>query len=396
MILRISIGGFPLSQGTQDALLALRDDRLLFRCDFDIQTGGMDTALSYLTERKTPNLLIIETDIAQDQIFSQLEQLANVCDPETRLILISPHNDIQLFQDLINNGVSDYIVAPVTPDKIRESISKVYQGLSAESDGRIIAFMGTAGGVGSSVLAHNTALELANEFDAKSVIIDHDICFGTAALNFNLQPRQTVADALGQMTRVDTDLLDQYMTLYEDTVSLLASPASLISGTEFTPELFDNLLKSIRPMGDFIILDLPHVWAPWLNDALAAADELILVARPDLTNLRNAKSMVEFIGPKRGVDAPTRLVLNQMGAPKRGDLTEKDFKDAVAMSPAAIVPYDAENFGKALNTGEMLTSVAPKSKVTTEIRKLAHIISDKEAAVKEDKKSIFSFFKKSK
>ncbi|NQV99804.1 MAG: AAA family ATPase, partial [Rhodospirillales bacterium] len=378
MILRISIGGFPLSQPTQDAIEALREDRLLFRSNFDIQVGGVSTALSYLADRTTPNLLIIETDIAKEQIFSQLEQLANVCDPETRLILISPHNDIQLYQELIDSGVSDYLVSPVTSEKIRDAISKAYRGMEAMSDGRIIAFMGMTGGVGSSVLSHNTALELATLYNAKSVVIDLDIPFGTAALNFNLQPRQTIADALAQAGRVDKELLDQFFASYEESVSLLASPASLSSGIQFTQETLDNLLGSVRPMGDFLILDLPHIWTPWINDALAAADELIIVARPDLTNLRNTKNMVEYIGPKRGLDAPVRLVLNQMGVPKRGDLAEKDFKDAVALSPTAIIPYDVDAFGRALNAGEMLSVASPKGKATLAIRELAQVISGRQ------------------
>jgi pilus assembly protein CpaE len=394
LILRISIGGFLLGQETQDALNALKEDRLLFRCSFEVEGGGIDTAVANLAERTTPNLLIVETNVARDQVFDQLELLANVCDPQTRLILISPHNDIDLFQELLNSGVSDYLVSPVSSERIRDSISKVYRGSEAQSDGRVIAFMGMAGGVGSSVLAHNTALELATIYDSKSLVVDCDINFGTAALNFNQQPRQTIADALTQFDRVERDLLDQFLTSYEDTVSILASPASLTSGAQFTPEKFDGLLNSIRPMADFIILDLPHLWATWVNDALAAADELIFVAHPDLTGLRNTKTMIEYIGPKRGVDAPTRLVLNQMGASKKGELTQKDFEDAIAMTPAVTVPYDSATFGKALNSGEMLPVVSAKSKAVLAIHELAEMVSDKQVVDEKKKSSMFSLFKK--
>ena len=176
----------------QEAISSVQDDRLLFRSAFDVQEGGMDKALTYLSDRKTPQLLIIETDAPKEQIFPQLEELANICDPDTKLILISSHNDIQLFQDLINSGVSDYMLSPATPEKIHDSISKVYSGMDTMSDGHMIAFMGVSGGVGSSVIAHNTALELANQYDKKSVVLDLDINFGTAALNFNLQPSKVL------------------------------------------------------------------------------------------------------------------------------------------------------------------------------------------------------------
>jgi len=75
---------------------------------------------------------------------------------------------------------------------------------------------------------------------------------------------------------------------------------------QITHNLFDQLLRAVKPMADFVILDLPHVWAPWVSDGLAAADEVVLVGKPDLTNLRNAKSVVEFIATKSGVDTQNR------------------------------------------------------------------------------------------
>jgi len=379
---------------------ALTEDRLLFRSDFDIRPGGLESAVSVLSEIASPNLLIVEMDASRDMFFQRLEELADVCDPTTRVILIGQHNDIELFQDLIKNGISDYLVGPVDVDKLRHSIAKIYQGQEADSDGRVIAFSGMTGGAGSSVVAHNTANELADLYGSRVLVLDLDICFGTAALNFNLQPRQTVVEALSQVGQLDDNLLDQFFMEFEQKVAILASPASLNAGVQISQGSFDALLNAVRSMGDFIILDLPHVWTPWVSDALAAADEVILVTKPDLTNLRNAKNVVEFIGPKRGVDAPTRLVLNQVGISKRADLTEKDFKDAVAMSPAVSIPYDADLFGRALTNGEMLSKIARKNKATTAIRELAHLVSGQKPLVKgkddKESKSIFSVFRKSK
>ena len=396
MILRIPISGFPASPETQGAMEALREDRLIFRCKYDIVPGGLEAAVATLSGQPTPNLLIVETDAPREQFFDHLEQLADVCDPATRVILIGPHNDIELFQELIRNGVSDYLVGPVSTEKLRESITKVFQGHGSDTDGRVIAFSGITGGSGASVIAHNTANELANLYDRRVIVVDLDLCYGTAALNFNLQPRQTLSDALSQIGRLDDSLLDQYLIAFEKNVAVLASPSSLNIGAQITQASFDALLKAVRPMGDFIILDLPHLWAPWVSDALAAADDVVFVARPDLTNLRNAKNVIEFISPKRGVDAPTRLVLNQVGVAKRADLTTKDFIDAIAMSPAVTIPYDAELFGRALNNGEMISKVSRKHKVTTAISELAEIVSARVRAGVNEKKSVFSFFSTSK
>ncbi|MCG8605277.1 pilus assembly protein CpaE, partial [bacterium] len=311
--------------------------------------------------------------------------------------LIGADNDVELYRTLTQQGISDYLVAPLTPEQLRASIAKTYQGQSADAyDGRIIGILGAAGGVGSSVIAHNVTNELAELYGEKTAIIDLDICYGTAALNFNLQPRQTLTDTLGQLGRLDSDLLDQFFMPVGDRISLLASPSSLTTGMQVSPEAFDALMRAIKPMSEFTVLDIPHVWSPWVGDALAYVDDLVIIARPDLTNLRNTKNMIEYLGPKRGTDAPTRLILNQVGAAKRADLSAKDFREAVAIDPAASIPYDPEAFGRALNNGEMMAVAAEKSKATLAIRELARLVSDRVEQVDEAKRSIFSLFGKSK
>ncbi len=378
-----------------DAMEVLRGDRLLFRSEFEINAGGIDVAVSSLQQRKTPSLLIVEMDVSRESFFDKLEELAFVCDPDTRLILISNHNDIELFQELIKNGVSDYLVGPVSAEKLRESITKVYKGHDNDTDGKLIAFYGLSGGAGNSVIAHNTARELAKLYDKKSIIVDMDISFGTAALNFNVQPRQTIIDALSQSGKLESELLDQYLIAGADNVSILASPASLNVGMQITHNQFDQLLSAVKPMADYVILDLPHVWSTWISDGLAAADEVVLVGRPDLTNLRNAKNVIEFIGPKRGVDAPTRLVLNQIGASKKSELSDKEFKDAVALKPSAMIPYDSELFGRSLNNGELLAKVAAKSKPVAAIVELVKQIGG-EQVQEDDNRSFFQKFKSEK
>lgn len=398
MLLRIPIGAYLLNKDTIAAVEALKEDRFFFRSMFDIHEGGIDTAISELAGKTTPPLLIVETSAGKDKMFEQLEGLANVCDPETRLLLIGTENDIGLFRILIDEGISDYLISPASEGDIKDSISKIYQGQESGSLGKVIAFTGVTGGVGSSVLSHNVANELSALYDEQVIVVDLDIPFGTAALDYNMQPRQTIVDAMTQSANLDATLLNQFLMEFGDTkLSVLGSPASLGTGMQMSGEPFDTLLKVVKPMAEFIILDLPHVWDGWVNDVMASADEVVLVSRPDLTNLRNAKNVVEFLGPKRGVDAPTRLVLNQVGAAKKSDLSDKDFKEALALSPCLSIPYDPEAFGLALNNGEMMSKASAKSKATEGIIELAKIVSGREEAEAEgEKKGLGGLFKKDK
>ncbi len=396
MILRIPISAYLINADSNAAVEALKEDRYFFRSTFDIHEGGVDAAIAQLAEKRTPALLIVETMANQEEMFQQLAALANVCDPETRLVLVGKENDIGLFRSLITEGISDYLLTPLTGEQIKESAIKIFQGEESESDGRVIAFAGMAGGAGSSVISHNVAHVLSEHYDEQVVCVDMDIPFGTAMLNYNAQPRQTIVDALTQSANLDAATLNQFFMEYGDSkLSTLGSPASLSTGLHVTSDPIEKLLRVLKPMAGFIVIDLPHLWEGWVNDVLAGADEVVMVCHPDLTNLRNVKNVIEYFGPKRGSDAPTRVVLNQTGAAKKAELSANDFKDALAIEPCVSIPYDPEAFGLALNNGEMMSKASAKSKATRGITELAKIISGREVAEDVKKKGL-GLFKKSK
>ena len=392
MLLRIKIQAFLLNKESIAAVESLREDRMFFRSTIDIQEGGIDKAITFLADKTTPALLIIETSAAQDKMFEQLEALANVCSPDTQLLLIGAQNDIELFRTLISEGISDYLISPITGEQLKVSMNKIFVGADSGNAGRVIAFTGMTGGAGSSVLSHNVAYELSEIYDEQVMILDMDISYGTAALDYNQQPRQTIVDALSQTGDLDAATLNQFFQEFGETkLSVLGSPASLSTGMQITSQPLEALLKVVKPMAEFIILDIPHMWDAWINDLLADADEVVLVCRPDLTNLRNAKNVVEFLGPKRGVDAPTRLIFNKTGEAKKADLSEKDFKDALALEPALSIPYDPEAFGRALNNGEMMSKASAKSKATAGIIELAKLVSAREGDDESDTKGLGLF-----
>ncbi len=389
MIPRISIGAFAKTKETVDALNGLKEDPLLMRSSIAIHEGGMKDAINLLASYETPALLIVETDAEGDALYGELGGLADVCAPETRLILIGVQNDIALFKDLLSQGVSQYFVGPVTAEELRNSIAEIFKEDESKKGARVIAFYGTAGGVGSSVLANNTAYMLSEVFNDDVIVVDLDIPYGTAALTFNLQPQQTVADALTQTNRLDEVLIERFLEEFNKNVSLLASPAALGTGVNVTSESLNTVLKFVKNMAEYVILDIPHLWQSWVNDVFSSVEEVVLVTVPDLSNLRDAKSLLEFVNPSRGVDMPTRLVFNRVGESKKTELSARDFKEVINMGPVVSVPYDSVLFGTALNNGEMLAKVNAKSKVTEAVRKLAHVVSAKTGIAAKEEKTLF-------
>jgi len=127
-----------------------------------------------------------------------------------------------------------------------------------------------------------------------------------------------------------------------------------------------------------MLLDLPHIWTDWFKTTVISADDLIIVACPDLASLRNGKNLVDFLKAARPNDNPPKLILNMVGLPKRPEIPPKDFGQAIGLDPMLVLPFDAQLFGTAANNGQMVFDVAPESKIAMSLDQLASTITGKE------------------
>ncbi len=346
-------------------------DRRMSRAHLKVQMGGLPAAVEFYGSAPTPNLVIVETKGRAQEILSHLDGLAEVCDPGTKVLVVGHVNDVVLYRELIRRGVSEYVVAPLSMFDLLHAISELYHNPEAAPVGRSIAFVGAKGGCGSSTFAHNVAWSIARSFANDVVIADFDLAWGTAGLDFNQDPTQGVLDALNAPDRVDEVFLDRLLTKCADHLSLLAAPAMLDRPYDFEELSFDAIVEAGRSVVPVLVLDLPHQWNAWVRRQLREADEVVIVAEPDLANLRNAKNLIDVMKASRPNDAPPRLVFNRVGVPKRPEIKPDDFARALDLPISAAVPFDAALFGNAANKGQMIGEVDPKHATAEVFRALA-------------------------
>jgi pilus assembly protein CpaE len=394
---RISIHAFVEFPDSGAALQRAGADRRLAKAHLNVQLGGIGAAVEHYNGVVTPNLLIVETRLNGQAALEELDRLAHVCDPATKVIVVGRTNDVELYRELMRRGASEYLVAPLNPIHLIEVISGLYLEPGASPIGRVVAFIGARGGVGSSSLAHNTGWCVAEELHINTTIVDLDLPFGTAALDFNDEPSQGVAEALSAPERLDDVLLDRLLIKRGEHLSLFTAPAALERDYDATTDAYESVLDAVRQSTPCVIVDLPHLWAPWVKATLVNADEIVIVATPDLASLRNAKSMAEVIKNNRPNDAPPRLVLNQVGQPKRPEIPAKDFAETLGVDPACVFNFDPQLFGQAANNGQMLIELQSASPSAQAVRRLAQLITGRvpQASAKSNG-SLLSFLGKSK
>jgi pilus assembly protein CpaE len=375
---RVSIQAFCESQDIATIVSAAISDRRMAKAHFKQNMGGAPAAIEAFRNAPTPNVVVLEAPAGRTSLLEQLEELAQYCDAGTKVVVLGKLNDIVLYRQLIARGVSEYLVAPFGVVDFVHAISHLFSIPGAKPLGRVIAVVGAKGGVGASTVAHNLAWNLASVTEMATVIADFDLAFGTAGLDYNQDPPQGVADAVFAPERVDAVLVDRLLSKCGDHLNLLAAPATLDRTLDFSETSFDSLLDAMRASTPWIVLDVPHVWSGWARRILVSADDVIVVASPDLANLRNAKNLIDIIKSARLHDHPPRLVLNGVGMTRRPEIAPSEFAKAVEADPTTVIPHDAKLFGAAANNGQMISEIEAKGKIAEIFVELASTLAGRQ------------------
>src|SRR3569623_1962502 len=380
---RITIQAFCEHSQTAELVESAVHDRRMSKVALTTHNGGLEGAIESYKSNPTPNLIIIETSLPTEEIPSALDRLAEVCDAATRMIVLGHVNDVLLYRELIRSGVSEYLVLPTSAQTIVNGISDLFAAEGAAPIGRTIGFIAAKGGAGASTVSHNVAWAISQHLRQDVLILDLDLPFGTAGLNFNQDPPHGIADALG--AKVDPTMLDRQMSKAANHINLLTAPAMLDKTIDYGERDFEQVLELAQKTTPVVVLNIPHNWTAWVRHTLATIDEIVIVADPDLANLRNAKNLADSIKALRPNEAEPLLVINQLGVPKRPEIAPKEFATSVECKLLGQIAFDPATFGTAANNGQMLAEVAANNRANEIFRMIGmHVTgrSTPEAAAK--------------
>jgi pilus assembly protein CpaE len=372
---RISIQAFCETEAVAKPIERAGADRRMSKAHLKVHMGGLETAVDFYQSAPTPNLIILESRLEPKALLASLEQLAEVCDPNSKVVIIGHYNDVWLYRELIRSGVSEYIVAPVSLVDVLSVISTIFADPQADPLGRSLAFIGAKGGVGSSTIAHNVAWNISSLFRSEVVVADLDLAFGTANINFDQDPAQGIAEAVFAPERIDEVYLDRLLAQCAENLSLLAAPSTLDRTYDFEQDSFSQIVDTVQRSAPYAVLDVPHAWNAWTRSVLTLADEIVIVATPELANLRNAKNLIDTLVKARPNDSAPKLILNQIGIPKRPEISPAEFAEPLGIAPIALIPFDPQLFGNASNNGRMLAETDAQHAVVQILNEVAHVLT---------------------
>ena len=372
---RITIQAFCLHTQTAQMVEMAIHDRRMAKVALTTHNGGIEGAIETYRANPTPNLIVIEAAQDTSTLLEDLERLADVCDAATRVIVLGQANDIMLYRELIRFGVSDYLILPTSPQSLVNSITELFASDGAAPIGRTVGFVSAKGGAGGSTLAHNVSWAISQATRQNVLVVDMDLPFGTAGLNFNQDPPHGLGDAVFGGEKVDSVMLDRLMAKAAAHINLLAAPGTLDRTYDFDERAFEQIIELCQKTMPVVVLDIPHSWNGWVQHTLGAIDEIVIVAEPDLANLRNAKNIADTIKAMRPSESEPCLVVNKSGVPKRPEIAAAEFASSIECRLIGQIPFDPGTFGTAANNGQMLAEVSANHKANDIFRHIGqHVI----------------------
>lgn len=361
----------------QDAELANQLAVALGYQNANVVIGTPASGALFLSQNSLPIKYVV-VDIGQRgaDVMTEIDQLAEQCPEDVRVVVMGATNDIRFYRELINRGVLEYFVHPVTIAQLRDALAGAGDDIAVKAgNSKVITFMSAASGDGSSTLALNTAFCLARFYNKSTVLVDMDFQFGMIARNLDLHTPFGIKELLEHSERVvDETLINRMLVDYNNTFKIMAAPSDLRLWPSIQPEVIRDLIGTLRQKFDYVVIDLPHIWSSWLATALNGADYNVMVAQ---LWLRSVTHTSRLLGAWRDIGiAEDKIVtvINRSGAKFKEAVSRADYESVCRRKIDFGISNDIKTIVAAENEGKTIPEIG-NSALAKEFRDFAGIFT---------------------
>lgn len=339
-----------------------------------VTLGSLDDAMGVMTSLKeSPHYLIIDVSGSAMPI-SDLMRLAEVVDPSVTVVAIGERNDVGLFRSLLQLGVHDYLVKPLTVELVRRSLASNDANASPRM-GKALSFVGTRGGVGVTTIATALASHLADKTRRRIAYVDLDLYGGAAASMFGVSASSGLIELLQNPQRLDQQLINQAFIARSDRLFVLASELPYNQEVSLRAGAFAELIGMLKRHFHYIVIDLPQRGGAIVDEAFDASAMIHVVADLSVHSTREAARLCQF-AEARDANPAISVLVNESRQPVSGRVHSKDFVGALARGSVHSLPYEPQTLALAENLGEGVS--AQRSTFVAAIVSLANSITGNE------------------
>lgn len=334
------IAVFSYDDETISSAVMLQENWRFARVDVDAREGGVDEAIAAYASESSPDLLIIQTETIDDDFTARLGDLSAHCDEGTAAIIIGPVNDVYLYRQLIEMGVSDYLVKPVTVDVLSDVIAKALVERLGVSDSRLIAFIGAKGGVGTSSFAQIAAWMVSEKIGQKTLLMDGAGGWSSLSVGLGFDPSATLHEVSRVIEGQNEDSLERMIVKMSDKLSVLSTGSDAMLDAGVSASQYEGMLNNFMIKSPVVLVDLSMADPALKKIVLTRAHHIIAFSTPTVTSLRFCRSLLKEISDVRGGDKnDVSLIINKSGLNKAHEVSAMDIKEAMDVDPDFSMPF---------------------------------------------------------
>lgn len=316
--------------------------------------GTPSDALAFVDNNRTPRILIL--DISNSELpLSDIMKIQEHSTPNLNIIVVGGKNDVGLFRDLMNLGVSDYIVKPLNNNILSTAIDKANgMKISSGKTGKLIQFISAVGGAGATTAAVNIGWLFANNFFKRTLIMDTDFLFGTDNMMLDLKAENAYLDILEAPDKIDDYFVETILRKYSQRLYYLGGLVDLVRGIVVDEATFDALLSIIKKQFNYVLVDSQRTMSPIDRLCFKQADNFVVMVEMTLASAQNAARLLEFLNTDQPGKRVT-IIANKLGLSSSGALVRESFEKIVDHEIDFSLPLDETVTLAAANIGQPLT-----------------------------------------
>lgn len=344
-----------------------------------LQKGAIGEMIEYLKENRSPKILLVELSDKKTAL-DDIDALAEVCDPDVKVITTGTINELSFYRELIDVGINDYLLQPFSAEEFGTIYEKLLRGGgddNAEKNFIHIAVMGTRGGVGVTTVVNTLGYILAEECKLPTSILDLDPYYGTASLDLDLDPSRGFREALEKPERIDSLFMDRVLIKYSDELTLMSAEEGIEDEIHPSDKNAELLLKEFEAKCQFLVTDIPRQARKYIWTFIAKADVIIIVSDLSVAGLRDCGRYLEQISNKMA-KTNIRVIINRTGMNAKCEISQSDFEDSIKRKINLKIPFESD-IACFQSTGKPLAEFNAASKTLKALRDLTHEIAGQKA-----------------
>jgi len=330
-------------------------------------------------DARRPDLLIFELGSPPDDDFRQIQSLVDMGAAD-EVFLTSENLSQEVLLQAIRAGAKEFFSQPLNEEEVQQALAQFKKRKDEprqrrpKSAGQVVYVIGSKGGIGSTTIAINLAVALAENGKGQSVaLMDMNMPFGEVPLFLEMAPRYHWGEAVKNSNRLDESFLTNILVRHSSGVHVLPSPASVDSFDSRTPETLERLLGLMRRMFDILIIDGGQSLGSISLRLLDLSDVILLVSILSLPCLTNTQKVLNIL---HDLHHPPRerakVIINRYL--KNSDISLKHAKESLHQDVYWTIPNDYRTTMSAINQGKTLSQLAPRAPITKSLRDLANAL----------------------